>query len=76
MCNPADRQKTLRRKISLMQRVLKISMAAASLLMCVGAAAAQKADFSGIWTLDKSRSEGLPPGMDQTMTVRQAGDRV
>jgi hypothetical protein len=44
--------------------------------MCVSAVAAQKADFSGTWVLDKSRSEGLPPGMEQTMTVRQAGDRL
>src|SRR5689334_8524715 len=30
-----------------------------------------KVDFSGTWTLDKNNSEGLPPGMDQTMTVVQ-----
>lgn len=58
------------------QRVLTIGMAAALLLMCAGAAAAQKVDFSGTWALDKSRSEGLPPGMDQTMTVKQTGDRI
>jgi hypothetical protein len=37
---------------------------------------AAKADFSGVWTLDAGKSEGLPPGMTQTMTVTQKGDRV
>ena len=35
-----------------------------------------KADFSGTWILDKNNSEGLPPGMDQTMTVVQTGDKL
>ena len=37
---------------------------------------AAKADFNGVWTLDASKSEGLPPGMIQIMTVTQKGDRV
>jgi hypothetical protein len=40
------------------------------------ALAAAKADFSGTWALDKARSEGLPPDMNQTLTVKQADDRV
>ena len=35
-----------------------------------------KADFSGVWSLDKSNSEGLPPGMDQLMTVVVTGDKL
>ena len=38
--------------------------------------ASAKVDFSGTWTLDKSNSEGLPPGMDQIMTVVQTGDKL
>lgn len=38
--------------------------------------ASAKADFSGTWSLDKSKSEGLPPGMDQTMTVVHTGDKL
>lgn len=38
--------------------------------------AAAKANFTGTWTLDKSRSEGLPPGMDQVMTVVQTDDKL
>lgn len=37
---------------------------------------AAKADFSGTWTLDASKSEGLPPGTISTMIVTQTGDRV
>jgi len=43
--------------------------------LCLGVASA-KADFSGTWILDKSNSEGLPPGMDQSMTVVQTGDKL
>lgn len=35
-----------------------------------------KADFSGVWKLDAARSTGLPPGMEQTMTVAQTGDTI
>ena len=35
-----------------------------------------KVDLSGTWTLDKNNSEGLPPGMDQAMTVVQTGDKL
>jgi hypothetical protein len=60
----------------MMQRVLTISMAALLLVISASTAAAQKADFSGTWALDKNRSEGLPPGADQAMTAKQTGDRV
>jgi hypothetical protein len=41
----------------------------------VGNAAAQS-DFSGVWTLDAGKSANVPPGLIQTMTVTQNGDRV
>lgn len=34
------------------------------------------ANFTGTWTLDRGRSEGVPPGVEMTMTVKQSGDRV
>lgn len=43
-------------------------------LVAVGAAA--KADFSGKWVMDKTKSEGLPPTVEQTMTVTQTGDKI
>ena len=41
----------------------------------VGNVAAQS-DFSGVWTLDSGKSANVPPGLIQTMTVTQKGDRV
>jgi hypothetical protein len=41
----------------------------------VGNVAAQS-NFSGVWTLDSSKSANVPPGLIQTMTVTQNGDRV
>jgi hypothetical protein len=38
--------------------------------------AAAQSDFSGVWTLDSSKSANVPPGLIQTMTVTQNGDRV
>lgn len=38
--------------------------------------ATQKPNFSGVWLLDKAKSEGLPPGVDQTVTVAHDGDKV
>ena len=41
----------------------------------VGTVAAQS-NFSGVWTLDSSKSANVPPGLIQTMTVTQNGDRI
>ena len=38
--------------------------------------ATQKQSFSGVWVLDKAKSEGLPPSVDQTVTIAQDGDKV
>jgi hypothetical protein len=38
--------------------------------------AAAQSDFSGVWTLDAGKSVNVPPGLIQTMTVTQKGDRV
>jgi hypothetical protein len=37
---------------------------------------AAKVDLSGVWTLDVGKSEGMPAGIMQIMTVMQKGDRV
>lgn len=55
-------------------RVLSVVLVFAFCGLAAGASA--KADFSGTWALDKARSEGLPPDMDQTLTIKQTGDRV
>ena len=38
--------------------------------------AAAKADFSGTWVMDKTKSEGIPPNVEQTMTLSQLGDNL
>ncbi len=38
--------------------------------------AANKANFTGKWKLDKDRSFSTPPGLDQTMTVTHTGDQL
>lgn len=38
--------------------------------------AAVKANFSGTWVMDKSRSDGIPPDAEQTMTMTQVDDQL
>ena len=38
--------------------------------------AAAKANFTGTWVMDKSKSEGVPPGVEQTMTLTQSEDKL
>lgn len=38
--------------------------------------AVPKANFSGTWVMDKSRSEGIPPNTEQTMTLSQINDNL
>ena len=52
------------------------SVVAAILITVTSLAATPKVDLNGTWALDKDRSEGVPPGMDQTMTVNHTGNQV
>jgi hypothetical protein len=40
------------------------------------AMAADKANFSGTWIMDPSKSEGLPPDVEQLMKVSQTDDKI
>ena len=51
-------------------------MAAAIMALSVIALAAAKPNFSGTWTMDRARSFGLPPDMNQTMVVTQKDDQI
>ena len=53
-----------------------VAAAALVALSLVVVAAAAKADFSGKWVMDKAKSEGLPPNVEQTMTVTQSDDKI
>jgi hypothetical protein len=57
------------------KRVVVMSVALAALTVAAAGAAA-RADFGGTWVLDAARSEGLQPGVAQTLSVKQEGDRV
>jgi hypothetical protein len=57
---------------------MKQKMVLLSALILTGslAFAAAKADFSGTWVMDKTKSEGIPPNVEQTMTLKQLGDNL
>ena len=57
-----------------MKRALLMIGASVALLSTSLVVVSAKANFSGAWTLDKGRSEGVPPDMEQTMTVAQTDD--
>lgn len=44
--------------------------------LSVGYGQTSKLDFGGQWQLDKARSQGVPPGMDQVMTVKHEAERL
>ena len=55
----------------------KILLMGAAILACSWFAfAATKPDFNGTWTMDRGRSFGLPPDMNQTMSVSQKDDQI
>jgi len=45
-------------------------------VLSIVAAAAGKPNFTGSWTMDRSRSFGLPGDMQQSMTVAQTDDKI
>ncbi len=45
-------------------------------ILIAPAANPARPDFSGRWELDAAKSEGLPPEMKQSMTVKQSVDRL
>jgi hypothetical protein len=59
-----------------MKRKLLIGIIAVTIFAFGVVIAAAKGDFNGVWTLDAGKSEGMPPGLMQTMTVTQKGDRI
>jgi hypothetical protein len=47
-----------------------------SLTHFAAGAATEKPNFNGTWELDAAKSEGLPEGTKQILTVKQTGDRI
>ena len=50
-----------------------LTMLALSLSLAFAVA---KANFTGTWVMDKGRSEGVAPGVEQTMTLTQSDDKL
>jgi len=59
-----------------MKRILAVLGAVGVVLTLSPGVVAAKADFAGTWVMDKGRSEGVPPDMEQTMTVTQNADTL
>ena len=59
---------------------MKLHLILLGIILCslclTTALADEKANFSGSWTMDKSKTEGLPPNMEQKMKVTQEGDKL
>lgn len=53
-----------------------LAAVAAFMLAAMAVSAAAKPNFSGTWTLDAGKSEGVRPGASETMTVKQDGDKL
>ena len=51
-------------------------MTAGMMALSLIALAATKPNFSGTWTMDRARSYGLPPDMNQTMIINQKDDKI
>lgn len=55
---------------------VKFAASVAALLLVAATASAQtKPNFGGTWVLDASKSEGVMQGVEETMTVKQDGDK-
>jgi hypothetical protein len=61
--------------ISTKRRIALLSVTALVLTGSMALAAA-KANFNGTGVMDKSRSEGMPPNVEQTMTMTQVDDQL
>ena len=59
----------------MMARKTLLTVAAMMTLSLIAFAAA-KPNFSGTWTMDRSRSFGLPGDMNQTLTINQKDDQI
>ncbi len=56
-------------------QITNLTIIFVTLLMTV-ALAADKANFSGVWIMDKTKSEGIPKEMEQKMRVTLEGEKL
>jgi hypothetical protein len=55
--------------------ILSASLICASIVLAAGMTLPPP-NFSGTWTMDRARSFGLPPDVQQTMLVTQTNDKI
>lgn len=71
-----NRKKELMTALEDVARSIETPKAVASAPVTQASGSTQKPNFSGSWLLDKAKSEGLPPSVDQTVTIIHDGDKV
>ena len=59
-----------------MRRSMLVALVALAVLSLGALGAMAKTDFSGTWVLDIKQSEGIWQGTEQTLTVKQEGERI
>ena len=59
-----------------MKRITLVLTLMLAAVVAVVAVQSAKPDFSGNWAMDRARSFGMPPNMEQTMVVTHKGDQV
>ncbi len=59
-----------------MKRITFILSIVIFLVGPTGSLAQTKADLNGKWVMDQAQSQGLPPDMDQIMTISHKGDQL
>jgi hypothetical protein len=52
------------------------ALAALALGAAAAGAAAEKPNFTGTWVMDTAKSEGIPSGLEQTVTIKHEGDKL
>ena len=59
-----------------MRRSMLVAFVTLAVLSLGALGTAAKTDFSGTWVLDIKQSEGIWQGTEQTLTVKQEGERI
>ena len=63
----------MRSKVTTAGVALALLVSVAVSASAQGAGKVSMQDFSGVWVLDAAKSEGVPQGIEETMTVKQEG---
>ena len=59
-----------------MKKMFAAALAASCVCAALSVVASAKANFAGTWVMDAGKSVGMPPGVEQTLTVKQDGDKI